>query len=85
MTRKERRDWAERLGINEQYLYQCMTGRRDMGPAVARRIESESGGAITRRMVCHRTWQAIWPELAERTSCQETAHNNPLNAVGQGA
>lgn len=60
----ERRQWAEKLGINQYYLYQCLTGRRDMGPAVARRIESESNGAITRRMVCTRTWFAIWPELA---------------------
>lgn len=75
MTRAERRVWSQRLGINEQYLYQCLTGRRDMGPAVARRIESESGGAITRRMVCQRTWNAIWPEIEEHTH----------QPVGQGA
>lgn len=64
ITPKERQAWAIKLGINEQYLYQCLTGRRDMGPTEARRVEAESDGAITRQMICQKTWQGIWPELA---------------------
>lgn len=63
-TPSERRTWAANLGLHEQYLYQCLTGRRDMGPANAQRIERESDGAITRQMVCQKTFMAIWPELA---------------------
>ena len=60
---QERIKWAEQLGVNEQYLYQCLTGRRDMNPAEARRIERESGGVISRQMICQKTWRGIWPEL----------------------
>lgn len=64
ITPKERQAWAIKLAINEQYLYQCLTGRRDMGPTEARRVEVESGGVLTRQMICQKTWQGIWPELA---------------------
>ena len=65
ITPEQRRYWAEKLGgLNEQYLYQCLTGRRDMNPGEARRIERDSGGVITRQMLCQKTWQEIWPELA---------------------
>lgn len=66
ITPEKRRMWADRLGVNEQYLYQCLTARRDMNPAEARRIEDESNGAITRQMLCQKTWQGIWPELADK-------------------
>jgi DNA-binding transcriptional regulator YdaS (Cro superfamily) len=56
---------ADKLGINEQYLYQCLTGRRDMSPAEAMRVETESGGELTRSMLCQRTYAAIWPDLKE--------------------
>lgn len=65
LSPSDRREWAEKLGVNEQYLYQCMTGRRDMNPIEARRIEDSSGGVITRQMLCQKTWQGIWPELVE--------------------
>lgn len=68
LTSTERREWAEKLGINEQYLYQCLTARRDMNPAEARRLEDASMGAITRQMLCQKTWQGIWPELATVTA-----------------
>ena len=66
ITPSERKAWAEKLNVNEQYLYQCLTGRRSMNPAEARRIEDESGGVITRKMICQETWRGIWPELAQR-------------------
>lgn len=65
LTPSERREWAEKLAINEQYLYQCLTGRRDMNPTEARRIEDESQGAITRQMLCQKTWEGIWPDLKQ--------------------
>ena len=63
ITPDDRRTWAEKLGIDEQYLYQCLTGRRDMNPANAYRIETESDGFITRQMLCQKTWEGIWPDL----------------------
>ena len=66
ITPAQRREIAARVGVHEQYLYQCLTGRRDMNPAEARRVESESGGLLTRQMLCQKTWRGIWPELAGR-------------------
>lgn len=66
ITPEKRRFLAEKLKLSEQYLYQCLTGRRDMGPAEARRVETESDGVLTRQMLCQKTWQGIWPELAEK-------------------
>ena len=61
----ERRALAEKVGMNEQYLYQCLSGRREMSAWEAVRIEQESGGKITRKMLCHGSWKSIWPELVE--------------------
>lgn len=68
ITPAQRREIAARVGMHEQYLYQCLTGRRDMNPAEARRVEQESEGLITRQMLCQKTWFGIWPELAARKS-----------------
>lgn len=64
ITPSERRRIAELVGLNEQYLYQCLTGRREMNPVEAVRVERESEGAVTRQMVCQKTYAGIWPELA---------------------
>ena len=63
ITPEERRRLAEKVGMSEQYLYQCLTGRREMSAAEAVRVEQASEGAITRKMVCTLTWADIWPEL----------------------
>ena len=62
----ERRQLAEKVGINEQYLYQCLTGRRDMSASEAVRVEMASDGRLTRQMLCQESWQSIWPELVEQ-------------------
>ena len=61
----ERRALAEKVGMNEQYLYQCLSGRREMSAWEAVRIEQESKGKITRKMLCQGSWKSIWPELVE--------------------
>lgn len=63
ITPEERRRLAEKVGMNEQYIYQCLTGRREMSAVEAVRIEQASEGAITRKMVCTTSWADIWPEL----------------------
>ena len=65
ITPDERRQLAEKVGINEQYLYQCLTGRREMSASEAVRAEMVSDGRLTRKMLCQGTWQSIWPELVE--------------------
>ena len=65
ITPDERRELAEIVGMNEQYLYQCLTGRREMSAWEAVRVEQASGGRITRKMLCQGSWAAIWPELTE--------------------
>jgi DNA-binding transcriptional regulator YdaS (Cro superfamily) len=64
ITPSERRELAKQVGLNDQYLYQCLTGRRDMNPAEARRVEDETGGKLKRQHLCQKTWRGIWPELA---------------------
>lgn len=59
----ERKRLAEIAHIGEPYLYQCLTGRRDMNPAKALEIERATGGELTRQMLCRTTWEGIWPEL----------------------
>lgn len=79
-SRNDRKAWAEKLGVNEQYLYQCLSGRRDMGPIEARRIETQSGGALTRQMLCQKTYAGIWPELV--ASCSSTTTPTEPAAAG---
>jgi DNA-binding transcriptional regulator YdaS (Cro superfamily) len=78
ITSDERKRLAERLGVNEQYLYQCLTGRRDMNPAEAMRLEKESDGALTRQMLCQKSAMAIWPDLAHGS-----ANGKPRKTVKQ--
>lgn len=69
-TPAQRREFAQKTGVDEAYLYQCLTGRRDMNPARAREIEEQLEGAITRRDLCQKTWKAIWPELERRKTAR---------------
>lgn len=64
-TPERRRVLAQKLGKSDAYLYQCLSGLRDMNPAEARRLEEESGGELTRRLLCQKRWHLIWPELAD--------------------
>jgi DNA-binding transcriptional regulator YdaS (Cro superfamily) len=72
ITPAERKKLAELIGVNEQYLYQCLTGRREMDPGAAMRAEIATSGELKRQMLCQKTYSAIWPELAPAAST--TAH-----------
>jgi DNA-binding transcriptional regulator YdaS (Cro superfamily) len=54
---------ADLAGINEAYLYQCLSGRREMGAKVAVQVEQATGGEVKRWHVCSKTWHQYWPEL----------------------
>ena len=64
-TPDDRRRIAALTGVDEQYLYQCLTGRRDMNPAQARKLEEVTKGEVTRQMLCQKTYAGIWPDLVE--------------------
>ena len=59
----ERIALAARLDISEQYLYQCLTGRKAMNAEEAVRVERESGGRLRRWDLRRADWHRIWPEL----------------------
>ena len=59
----ERRAVADRHGLNEQYLYQCLTGRADLDPAKAVEIENSTLKKITRQMLRQSDYWLIWPDL----------------------
>lgn len=61
-TPSERQAIAEKAGLNAQYLYQCLTGRRDLEAAQAVALERISEGRI-RRWSVRRDWHLIWPDL----------------------
>lgn len=65
ITPERRRQLAEQHEVDPQYLYQCLTGRKNMNPTSARRVEDATGGELTRKMLCQGTWSGIWPELAD--------------------
>lgn len=48
--------------MNSQYLYQCLTRRRDMDARLAAQLESLTGGRV-RRWHLRRDWAIVWPEL----------------------
>lgn len=59
----ERRELAALIGCNEQYLYQCLTGRNAMQPADAVRAEFATRRRIRRWQLRTHDWHHIWPEL----------------------
>lgn len=66
MTASERQALARDLNLSDQYLYQCLTGRKLMRPEEAVRVEKASGGRLKRWDVRRADWHLIWPELIGR-------------------
>lgn len=64
ITPERRRQLAAQHGVNEQYLYQCLSGRRDMGPAEAVRLYIATKGELRLDRLCQRTHASIWPHGA---------------------
>lgn len=60
---RERAEIAAAAEIDEQYLYQCVTGRKDMKPKQAVRVERVSGGRLRRWHLRRSDWHETWPEL----------------------
>lgn len=80
ITPKERAELAKKSGVNEQYLYQCLSGRRDMDATQASIVERETERRI-RRWQLRRDWDVTWPELVG----SEGAPPAPATQTQQGA
>ena len=71
ITAAERAELAEKVGVHEQYLYQCLTGRKAMKPEEAVRVERESGKTVRRWDLRPEDWHRIWPELIGQPGAPE--------------
>lgn len=63
ITAAERREIAAQVGVDEAYLYQCLTGRKGMKVHEAVRVERDSGMRIRRWHLRSNDWWRNWPEL----------------------
>jgi DNA-binding transcriptional regulator YdaS (Cro superfamily) len=63
ITAAERKAIAAAHGVDEQFLYQCLTGRNSMQPADAVRLERATGNRIQRWQLRRGDWHLIWPEV----------------------
>lgn len=66
ITPAERVAVAQAIGVNEQYLYQCLTGRRTTPAERCPAIERASAGkvsceALRRDVTWHRVPDDAWP------------------------
>lgn len=67
----ERRALASQIGCNEQYLYQCLTGRGSMSPEDATRAEFATGRRLRRWHLRRKDWHHVWPELLDAPDAPE--------------
>jgi len=84
---EERAALASIAKINEQYLYQCLTGRRVMKAKEAVRVEKATGGRLRRWHVC-KDWAETWPELIGLPGAPPVdtpMPSAPAPLVGEGA
>lgn len=82
MSAAERKQIADELGLSEQYLYQCMTGRASMEPKEAVRVEEASNGRLRRWQLRTKDWHEVWPELKKLKGAPKV----PVTAeAGEGA
>lgn len=66
LTPAERQRIAGAVGLNEQYLYQCFSGRRLTPSEHCAAIEHATDGAVMRWDLRPDDWHRIWPELKAR-------------------
>lgn len=74
VTPQERAEIAAAAKLNDQYIYQCLTGRREMSTAEAVEVERVSGGRIRRWELRTKTWHRHWPELIGTEGAPDVAH-----------
>ena len=79
-----RREVAQKLEIDEQYLYQVAKGLRVASPALARKWHEIDPDADLKELRPD-DWNLIWPELIGTEGSPDLAHLAPASATaGQG-
>lgn len=63
-TPERRREIAQQLSIEEQYLYQITRGLKTASPALAKQLHTIDPNADLKDLRPN-DWHQIWPELAE--------------------
>lgn len=63
ITVEDRKRLAEKAGVNEQTLYQSLTGRGGFKPAECVRIERATDNELRRWDLRPNDWHLNWPEL----------------------
>jgi hypothetical protein len=64
-TPDQRRELAGKIGCDEQYVYQILTGLKTASPALARRFHDADPTACLQDLR-PKDWAEIWPELLEQ-------------------
>lgn len=59
----QRAKLAEKAGMSERLLYQCLTGRASLSAAEAVRVERATGFKLRRWLLRRHDWHETWPEL----------------------
>jgi DNA-binding transcriptional regulator YdaS (Cro superfamily) len=79
ITPEQRGALAQELGIDPLYLYQLLTGRREMEPKAAVRLEQRSGLRLRRWHLRAKTWHEVWPELIGAEGAPPVPHAAEAN------
>ena len=59
----ERREFAQIAGVDQNYIYMCIAGIRDMDAGRAKQLEAATKKRIRVWDLCPNRWHEIWPEL----------------------
>lgn len=67
-TIEEQEKFASSCGTSIGYIRKIISsnGKLSFGPKVARKIETNSFGTISRKSLRPKDWNEIWPELIEK-------------------
>lgn len=74
LTTRRRKELAEKHGLSDDYLYQCLAGAKNMATDEAVRIERITDGEITRQMLRRNDYWKHWPDLSAPATTQEASN-----------
>ena len=68
LTPKEQEKFAKKCGTTIGYMRKviCLEGKCFFGPIIARKIETNTNGKVTRKLMRPHDWKEYWPELSKR-------------------
>ena len=81
ISASERKRIAALVGCNEQFLYQCLTGRNAMEVKEAVRVERDSQLAVRRWHLRSRDWWECWPELVGTEGAPPVPSTEPVSGA----